>query len=64
MGGGGGGGGQTLGMSTVSSPRQRNFNLSFSLLLSAIMHLRGTRSFHSHSQDHSIALACVEAKVH
>ena len=38
--------------------------LSFSLLRSAIMCLRGTRSFHSHSQHHSIALACAEAKVH
>ena len=35
--------------------------LSFSLLRSAIMCLRGTRSFHSHSQHHSIiALACVQ----
>ena len=37
--------------------------LSFSLLRSAIMCLRGSRSFHSHSQHHSIALACAEAKV-
>ena len=37
--------------------------LSFSLLRSAIMCLRGTRSFPSHSQYHSIVLACAEAKV-
>ena len=38
--------------------------LSFSLLRSAIMCLRGTRSVHSHSCHHSIALACAKAKVH
>ena len=38
--------------------------LSFSLLRSAIMCLRETRSVHSHSCHHSIALACAKAKVH